>query len=158
MRVVTTLTSVALVWCALLTHRVVVVEEYAIDEAPTTMASFVQVVAVHAELHRQINLLAVPYLDATLQHAIRRYNVTGAASLLVNVSPREVVSHHIVPSEFLGELIHIYVVRVFTEILLSFPEGSPKLFSVLTKGLANLLQVYLGQLGFIAIFFVFSGV
>jgi hypothetical protein len=74
------------------------------------------------------------------------------------VSPREVVSHHIVPSEFLGELIHIYVVRVFKEILLSLPEGSLKLTSVLTKGLANLLQVYLGQLGFIAIFFVFSGV
>ena len=109
MRIVTALTSVGQIRCTLLTRRIVMIHKQAIDEAPTTMASLVHVVAVIAELHRQIKLLAMPNLDATLQHTIRRYDVAGAASGLVYESTRKVIPIYIVPSEFLRELINIYI-------------------------------------------------
>jgi len=76
------------------------------------MAPLIDEVAVEALLWRKGQVLAVPNLDASLEHGVGSEEIAGATVALVDVPAREVVPIDILPVPALRHLVNVDVLKV----------------------------------------------
>lgn len=96
----------SLVRSALFSYEVPVLAEVTVEEWPSSIAAFVQVVACHQELRRQKgNLSAVLKLQALLGDLSKAHSVAGAAVSLVSMLVSEVKALDVSPVEVSWQLV-----------------------------------------------------
>lgn len=116
-----------------------------VEEAPTTVAALIHVVAIQAVLGGQFQGLAEPNPDSRLEHRVAGEQVARTAATLVVHFGREVVPLHVLPVPLVWDLTDVDAIEVTIEEELGLTERIPEFLRILAESFCGMFGGRLGQ-------------